>query len=100
MWRFRKVINFGLFRTNISKTGVGYSFGLFGLRFGVSPSGKKYVSFGIPNTGLYFIKYLNDNRISNAQQNLPDPNRPQNLNPPQNPITPVEPWWKQKNLTD
>ena len=100
MWRFRKVINFGLFRTNISKTGVGYSFGLFGLRFGVSPSGKKYVSFGIPNTGLYFIKYLNGKWISNEQQNVSDPNPQQNLNAPQNSNTPEEPWWKQKNLTD
>jgi hypothetical protein len=92
MWRFRKVINFGLFRTNISKNGVGYSYGLFGFRFGVSPSGKKYISFGIPNTGLYFIKYLNDKLISHDRQNTP------NINQPQNPNATEEPWWKQKNL--
>jgi hypothetical protein len=46
-FRWRKSYNLGL----------GSSFGFLGFRFGVSPDGRKYWSFGIPNTGLYYIKY-------------------------------------------
>lgn len=56
-WRWRKSINFGSFRTTVSKKGVGGSFGFLVFRFGVSPDGRKYWSFGIPKTDLYYIKY-------------------------------------------
>lgn len=56
-WRFRKSKNIGPFRATVSNKGIGTSFGLLGFRFGVSADGKKYWSFGIPNTGLYYIKY-------------------------------------------
>jgi hypothetical protein len=56
-FRWRKSFNLGPIRTTLSKKGVGTSFGFLGFRFGVSPDGRKYWSFGIPNTGLYYIKY-------------------------------------------
>ena len=56
-WRWRKTKNFGPVRTTVSKNGFGTSFGVLGFRFGVSPDGRKYWSFGIPETGLYYIKY-------------------------------------------
>lgn len=56
-WRFRKTKNFGPVRTTVSKKGLGTSVGFLGFRVGVSPDGRKYFSFGIPGTGLYFIKY-------------------------------------------
>ena len=56
-WRFRKIKNIGPFRTMVSKKGVASSFGFLGFRFGVSPVGRKYSSFGVPGTGLYYIKY-------------------------------------------
>ena len=56
-WWFRKSKKFGMFRTTVSKKGVGGSFGFLGFRFGVSPDGRKYWSFGIPGTGFYYIKY-------------------------------------------
>lgn len=56
-WRFRKSFNTGPLRTTVSKSGLGHSFGFFGFRFGVTPEGKKYWSFGIRGTGLYYIKY-------------------------------------------
>lgn len=56
-WRWRKTKNFGPVRTTVSKKGLGTSVGLLGFRVGVSPDGRKYFSFGIPGTGLYFIKY-------------------------------------------
>jgi hypothetical protein len=56
-WRYRKSKNIGPFKATISKNGVRTSFGFFGFRFGVSPDCRKYWSFGIPGTGLYYIKY-------------------------------------------
>jgi hypothetical protein len=96
MWRFRKVFNLGRFRTSLSKKGIGYSYGFFGFRFGVSPSGSKYISFGIPGTGLYFIKYLN----SNSQNSIPQHNNQatQNLLTNNPKSTQKVEWWKQKGL--
>jgi hypothetical protein len=56
-WRWRKTKNYGPIRTTVSKKGLGTSFGFLGFRFGVSPNGKRFWSFGIPGTGLYYIKY-------------------------------------------
>ena len=57
-WRFRKSFAFGPFRTTLSQRGLGKSIGFFGFRFGVTADGRKYWSFGIRGTGLYYIKYL------------------------------------------
>jgi hypothetical protein len=54
MWRFRKIFNIGGFRTSLSKKGIGYSYGLLGFRFGVNPSGRKYISFGISRTIIFY----------------------------------------------
>jgi hypothetical protein len=56
-WRWRKTKNYGPIRSTVTKKGLGTSFGFLGFRFGVSPNGKKFWSFGIPGTGLYYIKY-------------------------------------------
>ena len=40
---------------------MGFSWGIPGLRFGISPSGRKWISFGFPRIGLYFFRYLNSN---------------------------------------
>jgi hypothetical protein len=60
-WRWRKSIGRGPFRINLTKRGIGWSVGVPGLRYGRSPSGRKYISQGIPGTGLYRIKYLPTN---------------------------------------
>lgn len=57
-WLWRKSKNSGPIRTIISNKGLGTSFGFLGFRFGVSPNGRKFLSFGIPGSGLYFIKHL------------------------------------------
>jgi len=54
--RFKKSFNVGFFRTNLTKSGIGYSFGVPGFRFGVNSTGQRYISIGIPGTGLYYIK--------------------------------------------
>jgi hypothetical protein len=56
-WRWRKTKNIGPMRATISKSGLGISYGFLGFRFGVSTNGKKFLSFGVPGTGLYYIKY-------------------------------------------
>jgi Protein of unknown function (DUF4236) len=61
-WRWRKSFGRGPLRINLSKGGIGWSFGIPGLRIGRSPSGRPYVSQSIPGTGLSWIKYLGDGK--------------------------------------
>ena len=51
-WNFRKSISLGPFRLNFSKSGLSYSFGMFGWRTGVNAKGKRYNSMSIPGTGV------------------------------------------------
>ena len=53
---YRKSVNLGPFRVNLSKSGVGYSVGGRGFRVGTTPRGKKYTSFSIPGTGVGYRK--------------------------------------------
>jgi uncharacterized protein YegL len=55
---WRKSRRAGPFRTTVSRSGVGFSVGVPGLRLGVSPGGRKYISAGFPGLGLYWIKYF------------------------------------------
>jgi hypothetical protein len=91
-WRLRKIFNIGPFRWSLSQGGVGTSWGIPGLRIGVSPSGKKYICIGMPGTGLYFFKYLpEDSFIQGSQQT-------NNETKPTSKSLPNEPWWKQKGF--
>lgn len=56
-WHWRRVIKFGPARTTFSQRGVGKSVRFMGFRWGVTADGRKYWSFGIRGTGLYYIKY-------------------------------------------
>jgi hypothetical protein len=49
---FRKSLGKGPLRINLSKSGIGWSLGIPGLRFGRSAKGQKYTRVGIPGTGL------------------------------------------------
>jgi hypothetical protein len=49
---YRKSVNFGPFRANLSKSGVGYSVGGRGFRVGTSSRGRRYSAFSIPGTGV------------------------------------------------
>ena len=58
--RFRKSINLGGgFRINLSKAGVGYSWGVPGYRVTKTASGKVRSTYSIPGTG---ISYVNERR--------------------------------------
>ncbi len=57
-FNFRKTINLGNgFKINLSKSGIGYSFGVPGVRYSQSATGKKKMTYSIPGTG---ISYSND----------------------------------------
>lgn len=84
-WRWRKSIGRGPFRMNLTKRGVGWSVGIPGLRYGRSPSGREYISQGIPGTGLYRIEYLPKNapNIGATPTTVPGPApAPMNQPPP------------------
>ena len=44
-------------RINLSKNGVGFSFGTRGARYSISPTGRRSASIGIPGTGLSYRTY-------------------------------------------
>ena len=54
-FRFRKSINLGGgFRVNLSKSGVGYSWGIKGVRFTRTAKGRSRSTFSVPGTGLSY----------------------------------------------
>lgn len=57
-WRWWKTFRFGPLHTTLSSRGIGWNVGTSFLRFGVGPSGGRYVLLRIPGTGIGFIKYL------------------------------------------
>ncbi|ANQ49386.1 DUF4236 domain-containing protein [Flammeovirga sp. MY04] len=61
---FRKSVKVGPIRLNLSKSGVGASVGVKGLRFGVKSNGKKYVHAG--RKGLYYRKDFSSSNIENS----------------------------------
>src|SRR5690242_18439957 len=63
-WSFRKSINFGPFRINASKSGLGYSIGGKGFRIGRDARGRQYRSLSIPGTGIFNRTYIKSNAAS------------------------------------
>jgi hypothetical protein len=53
-WTYRKSVGLGPFRVNLSKSGIGYSFGGRGFRTGVNSRGRSYKSLSIPGTGMRY----------------------------------------------
>ncbi|MDI9404127.1 MAG: DUF4236 domain-containing protein [Limnohabitans sp.] len=49
---FRRSVNLGPFRVNLSRGGVGWSVGGRGLRTGRSAQGRRYTTISIPGTGV------------------------------------------------
>jgi hypothetical protein len=61
-WRFRKSLKLGPLRFNLSKSGVGYSFGGRGFRLGKDAKGRSYTAASIPGTGIYNRTYSSQGR--------------------------------------
>lgn len=56
-WRFRKSINLGFgFRINLSKSGIGYSWGVPGYRVTKMANGGNKVTYSIPGTGISYVE--------------------------------------------
>lgn len=53
-FHYRKSINVGPFRLNVSSSGVGWSVGGRGFRTGVTSRGRRYSTFSLPGTGLSY----------------------------------------------
>lgn len=84
-WNFRRSVSIGPFRMNFSKSGIGYSVGMRGLRLGRDAKGRKYSSVSVPHTGIYRRDYYS----SPKQQVVPQQQLPQRV--PQQP-TPGIQW--------
>ena len=55
-WRYRKSINLGLgFRVNLSKSGVGYSWGFPGYRTTKLANGGTRKTYSLPGTGISYV---------------------------------------------
>ena len=67
-WRFRRSMGFGPFRLNMSKSGIGYSWGIPGIRVSTSPNGRRYLWLSLPGTGLAWSKEIgNSTKESQAK---------------------------------
>jgi hypothetical protein len=75
-WYLRKSLKIGLLRLNLSKSGLGASVGVKGLRVGTGPRGK-YLHAG--REGLYYRESLESKRNSAGGMGLPE-NAPTEFN--------------------
>lgn len=76
--RYRKSINLGGgFRINISKSGIGYSWGVKGYRVTKTAKGTIRRTASIPGTGISFV-----DETSKKKQQGTSPINPQQFNPP------------------
>jgi hypothetical protein len=53
-WSYRKSVNLGPFRVNLSKSGIGYSVGAKDFRVGVNAKGRRYEEVTIAGTGISY----------------------------------------------
>ena len=64
-FRFRKSINLGGgFKVNLSKSGVGYSWGTKGVRFTKTAKGRKRTTLSVPGTGISYVTESGGNHKS------------------------------------
>ena len=64
--RFRKSINIGPLRINISKSGIGFSLGVKGFRVSRSAKGKNTATVSLPGTGLSYVQDLDKESLQEA----------------------------------
>lgn len=70
-FRLRKSINLGGgFRINISKSGIGYSWGIKGIRYTKTSSGKTRTTYSIPGSGLSYVKEENQRKQTTERQKI------------------------------
>lgn len=79
--RFRKSIQFGPLRINLSKSGIGWSVGGKGARFTKKAGGGYRTTVGVPGTGVSYVKDYSEKRPKSEQykEQPGQPYRPQAL---------------------
>lgn len=71
VFRYRKSKNFGPFRINLSKSGVGWSVGGKGFRYTKKANGGNRTTTSIPGSGISWVKESSrNNTINNASKNI------------------------------
>lgn len=88
-FRFRKSKNFGPFRVNLSKSGIGWSVGSKGIRYTKRADGKNQTTLNIPGTGISYVNVSGSNKNSSNTSknnfhnanNLPNNNDNKNKKP-------------------
>ena len=113
--RYRKRMKFGILRINLSRSGVGWSWGVRGFRVTHSSTGQHYLTLSLPGTGLSWQRALRPSRrrlrgkaIAVHPPMLPHSPTPV---PPQTSPSPLPsagapapasvngmPWWKQTGI--
>lgn len=79
-FRYRKSINLGGgFRINLSKSGVGYSWGTKGYRITKTASGKTRRTYSIPGTGLSYVDESGPNRTRRNTRTYEQPRQQQSF---------------------
>ena len=80
-FRFRKSFNLGLgFKVNLSKSGIGYSWGVPGYRITKKANGNTRKTYSIPGTGISYVEENSNKKQKSKQENIPSYNEPhQNL---------------------
>jgi hypothetical protein len=57
-WRYRRALNLGPLRLNLSHSGIGYSAGTRGLKIGQDSKRRKYLHLSVPRTGIFKKSYF------------------------------------------
>ena len=66
--RYRKSINLGPLRLNLSKSGVGYSYGVKGYRVTHTANGKVRTTRSIPGTGVSHVTEVSEAQYRRQQE--------------------------------
>jgi hypothetical protein len=117
-WSYRKRLKFGPIRINLSRSGVGMSWGIRGFRITHSATGRRYMTLSLPGTGLSWQKTLGGSRRRTALRKstvpMPPPTAQATHPPPVPPVPPTQPatagtsapplvngmpWWKQTGIS-
>lgn len=78
-FRYRRSVKIGGLRINFSKSGIGYSYGVKGLRYTKTAKGKDRVTASIPGTGISYVAESGGRRrrrAKTAQQSVPQTQAP------------------------
>lgn len=75
---FRKSFKCGPIRFNLSKSGLGASIGVKGLRYGINSKGKEYIHAG--RYGMYYRKQFSNNQATNKDLDYKETPQFQKLN--------------------